>query len=358
MSCSNIAIRRLQNQQLDHHLFKKPEELVAWFGGVQSQDYPGAKWAVGGRLKNCTNSDIEQSIADRKIVRTWAMRGTLHFVSASDINWILSLLAPRIIAKNIRRYKELELDEETLKRSNKILENALQDGKHLTRRELIAILKENGISTEGQRASYMLQRASLDGLICQGGMQSNNNPIFISMDELPKTKTLDCNKSLAELAKRYFKSHGPATLQDFVWWSGLLLNDAKAGLEDVESQLLSKTIEDKSYWLSGSKEGAPHSQMFHLLPSFDEYIVGYKDRSALLEKMNSKNTRIENIMYPTIAMNGQIMGTWKRRFQKNEVIIELKPYIELKMIENNALDEAAYQFAKFLETPVHAKVIS
>lgn len=355
MTGSNIPIRRLQSQQLDYSGFKKPEEIIAWFGGIQAQDYPGAKWAIAGRLKDCTNVNIEQAFAEKKFVRTWAMRGTLHFITASDIRWILELLAPRIIERNARRYKELELDEETLKRSNEIIVNALQDGQGLNRRELVTILQENGISTEGQRTPYMLQRASLDGLICQGGMHSNNNPIFISMSLLPKTNTLTRHNALAELAKRYFKSHGPATIQDFSWWSGLLRNDAKAGLEAVKSQLESETIGDKTYWYFSSK--LKHcSPRVHLLPSFDEYIVGYKDRSASLEKIHSKNKGIENIMYPTIAIDGQIVGTWKRKFNKNEVIVELKPLIALNTAQSNILDEAIHRFGEFMEMPVHTNI--
>lgn len=186
-------------------------------------------------------------------------------------------------------------------------------------------------------------------------MHSNNNPIFISMEELPKTKTLTRDYALAELAKRYFISHGPASIQDFTWWSGLLTKDAKAGLEAVKSQLVPLTIGDKTYWYGESKlkHSSPRA---HLLPSFDEYIVGYKDRSASLEKVHSKNTSIENIMYPTIAIDGQIVGTWKRKFHKNEVMVELKPSIKLNTAEKQALDETAHLFGEFLEMPVHTNI--
>ncbi len=346
----------MQSQKLGHLQFKKPEKVIAWFGGVQAQDYPGAKWAVGQRMHKSTEDDIEQALTDKRIARTWLMRGTLHFVTAYDIHWMLELLAPRIIARNVRRYKELELDEETLKRSNDVLKGALQDGKRLNRRELVVILEENGISAEGQRAPYMLQRASLDGLICHGLMHSNNNPIYMSMDELPKTKILKRDKALAELARRYFTSHGPATLQDFVWWSGLLSKDAKAGLEAVESSLVSEIIDNKTYWCFPSKQDLQYSPpTAHLLSGFDEYLVGYKDRSASLEKLHSKKANIENIMHPTVAVDGQIVGTWKRKFKKDEVIVELKPVVKLNAAENRALDGAVSRFGKFLEVPVQAQ---
>lgn len=357
MPNSNIAIRRLQSQQLEHSTFKKPEEVVKYFGGVQAQDYPGAKWAIGGRLKKATDADIEQVINEKKIVRTWAMRGTLHFVAATDIRWLLSLLAPRIIVRNARRYHELELDEKTFTRSNKVLKDALQGGKHLNRKELLSILQKNGISIGGQRAPYILQRASIDSLICHGIMHTNNNPIYMSMDELPKTKPLKRDEALAELAKRYFTSHGPATLQDFTWWYGLLSKDAKTGVEAVESSLASETIGDKTYWYSPSKQAVKHtSPTAHLLPAFDEYLVGYKDRNASLENVHSKKTSIENIMYPTIAIDGQIVGTWKRVFKNNEVIIDLKPVITFNTIEKRALVAAARHFGEFLKMRAHATI--
>lgn len=359
MGCSNIAIRRLCSQQLASSIFKRPEEVVAWFGGVQAQDYSGAKWAVGQRLKKCIDADIERALTEKKIVRTWAMRGTFHFVAASDIRWMLALLASRIIERNARRYRELELEEETLVESNEVLKNALQDGSHLDRRELLAILHKNGISTEGQRAHYILQRASLDGLICQAGMRSNNNPIFISMDELPETKTLTRSEALAELTGRYFTSHAPATLQDFVWWSGLLSKDVKSGLRAVESSLESETIEGKTYWYSPLTQDTKHSSpKAHLLPSFDEYLVGYKDRSASLEKVLSKKKNIKNIMYPTITVDGQIVGAWKRKFKGNEVIMDLKPVTAFNPAENEALDAAVHSFSEFLKMPVQTNIIT
>lgn len=359
MHHSDIAIRRLCSQQLACSRFKKPEEVVAWFGCVQAQDYLGAKWAVGQRLKECTDADIGQALTEKKIVRTWAMRGTLHFVAASDIRWILALLAPRIIERNARRYRELELNEETLMKSNDVLKNALQDGTHLNRRELLAILQKNGVSTEGQRAHYMLQRASLDGLICQEVMHTNNNPIYMSMDELPETKILKRDDALAELAMRYFTSHGPATIQDFTWWSGLLSNDAKTSLEAVKSSLVSETIDNKTYWSSKSKNAVQYiSPTVHLLSSYDEYLVGYKDRSRSLEKVHSEKKSIKNIMYPTLAVDGQIVGTWKRRFKRNEVIMDLKSVIAFNPVESRALDRAAHRFGEFLEMSVHTNMIA
>ena len=148
-------------------------------GAIQAQDYAGAKWSIGLRIPGITDKNVEKALKDKSIVRTWTLRGTLHFVSSSDLHWILEILSPHIISRNNRRYKQLNLDDETLSKSNAILSNSLMDGNQLTRTELLDIIEQEGISTDGQRAAYMLQRASLDGLICQSIMK-RNNPTYIS----------------------------------------------------------------------------------------------------------------------------------------------------------------------------------
>jgi hypothetical protein len=349
---SKIAIQRLYSQQLAQTSFKLPGEMVAWLGAVQGQDYPGAKWSFGLRLPGSTDAIIEQAIADKTIIRSWVMRGTLHFVAAADIHWLLALVAQRLISGSAHRYKELELDEPTLVHSNNVLAGALQSGKQLTRTELFAILEQNGISTKGQRGVHILQRASLDGLICQGVTQ-RNNPTFFSFDELPpQTKMFVREEALAELAQRYFISRGPATLQDFIWWSGLSSADARVGLDAIESQLLWETIDGQTYWRSSS---APSKQenlkIAYLLPGFDEYLLAYKDRSASLDVPRYKRTTPTNGMLPaTIVIDGRVVGTWKRvlDLKKDRVFIEANPFAAFNEEENNVFALAAGRYGEYL----------
>jgi hypothetical protein len=266
MDSSETLQYRLHNQQLLDAMFKEPDQLVSWLGAVQAQDYPGAKWSLGLRLPESTDLLIEKSIRKKEIVRTWLMRGTLHFVAASDVRWMLSLLAPRITARNARRYRELGLDESTLARSNEILDGALQDREELSRTELLKILNKNGISTLGQRAAYILQRASLDGLICQN-VTTHHNPTYQSLDFVPESKAMKPKDALRELAKRYFTTRGPAKLQDFVWWSGLRIADARTGLEGIMSNLVPETIDSQTYWRTPStKAGLDRSPLFTCFP--------------------------------------------------------------------------------------------
>ncbi len=346
----NIAVHRLYSQQIEHSRLKTPSKIVAWLGAVQAQDYAGAKWSMGLRLPGSTDAGIEQAIADKIIVRTWVLRGTLHFVAAADIRWMLALIAPRVITGNTRRYKELDLDARTLARSNAVLAKAFPGGQQLTRTALLAILEQNGISTQGQRGVYMLQRASLDGLICQGVMQGKDSLFRLLDDSFPKIKTLERGEALAELAKRYFTSRGPATLQDFVWWSGLLVADARAGLEAVKSQLVQETMNDQTYWRSRSQPTAQNSSpTAYLLPGFDEYLLGYKDRSASLDEPRYKrSTPTNGMLPPTIVIDGRVVGIWKRTFKKDAVVIAPNPFAPLTAAERQALTAAARRYGEFL----------
>jgi hypothetical protein len=347
----DIPSQRLHSQHIADSAFKKPLEVVEWLGAMQAQDYPGAKWSIGLR-SGCTDAAVEKAIADKTIVRTWPLRGTLHFVSAADIRWMIALIAPRTIAKAARRYKELELDEPSLKRSNDLLHKAVRDGEMQTRTQLLDLLEANGISTKGQRAAYMLQRASLDGLICQGGTE-RNNPSYMALDEsLPKTKSLSHEESVAELAKRYFTSRGPTTLEDFVAWSSLTIKEARAGLEANKSHLVEEKIDQKTYWLSNeARKIKKRSTTLDLLPGFDEYLLGYRDRSAILDPQHAdKIVPGGNGMFKnTIVIDGQVVGTWSREIKKNTVTVTPHPFDKLPADQQEAFAEAAQHYADFLK---------
>jgi hypothetical protein len=352
MTSPDVAHRRLHNQHITRQTFEKPSELVGWMAAIQAQDYAGAKWSVGLRLPGSTDADIEQAIVDRRILRTWALRGTLHVVAAADIRWLVALIAPRIRAANARRYRELELDDNTLARSNDVIANALHDagGRQLTRKDLFEILEENGISTRGQRGVYLLQRASLDNLTCQGVMQGRDSTFMIP----PNARTLAHDEAAAELAKRYFASRGPATLKDFTWWSGLAASDARAGLEAAKSGLVEEKINGQTCYLQSSSTVKDSSKSpIYLLPGFDEYLLGYTDRSSVLDPQHAKKVLPGGgIFSPTIVMDGQVVGTWKRTIKKGAVVITPAPFRPMTATERDALESAAQRFGRFLGMPV------
>ena len=344
-----IAHQRLHNQHISAPSFQNPEEVVRWMGAVQAQDYFGALWAVGLRMQRATAADVEQAMADGRIIRTHPMRDTWHFVAAEDIHWLLTLMAPGRIARNGPWYRRLELDEATIAASHAVFAKTLQGGKSLIRRELAAALEQAGISTKGLRLTFLLARAEIEGVICSGPRRGKQFTYRLLDELVPIHKTLDRDEALAELARRYFISHGPATVQDFVWWSGLKVAEARAGLEAVKSHLTHEVIDGQTYWRSPSSSPAQNlAEIAYLLPNYDEYTVSYKDRSAIFDGPRaSQLDRETTILNPTIVIDGRVVGLWARTIQKDAVIITPKLFTSLNQTEKQATAAPAERYAAF-----------
>ena len=351
MTNLGIAHRRLHNQFLTRQPLERPEDVVQWLGAVQSQDYAAAKWALGLRLRGVTEDVIEQAFASGAILRTHIMRPTWHFVSPADIRWMLMLTAPRVHAASAYYYRDLELDEPLFVKSNAVLIEALQGGRQLTRKELASALQRAGIACDNLlRLGYIIIHAELDGIISSGARRGKQFTYALLDERVPQTRTLDRKEALAEFAMRYFTGHGPATLQDFVWWSGLTAADAKAGLEMVSSRLMREVIEGQTYWSSGSELPIDDvSQAMHLLPNFDEYTVGYTDRSAVIGDADvSRFDPRMGILDNAIVLHGRVIGTWKRALKKDSVIITPNLFTPLNEAETRALIAAANRYGSFL----------
>ncbi len=352
----DIVHRRLHNQLITQRAFEKPGDVVRWLGAVQAQDYAAAKWAVGLRLQGATDDDIEQACTYGAILRTHVMRPTWHFVTPADIRWMLALTAPRVNAVNATWYRKLELDDAVFMRSSAALAKALQGGKQLTRAELASVLQQAGIATDNLlRFNYIMIRAELDGIVCSGARRGKQFTYALLDERAPQASVLDRDEALAEFARRYFTGHGPATLQDFVWWSGLTVADARAGLEMVTFQLMHEVVDGQRYWFSTSTLPAKDiSQAAYLLPNFDEYIVGYTDRSAAFDMSHTKKLdQRGNILFNhTIVIDGQVVGTWKRTIKKDAVIVTPSLFISLNEAETRALAASVNRYGVFLEMPV------
>lgn len=342
---SAIGLHRLYSQRISTLTFNDAGEVVAWLGAMQGQDFEGTKWAFGVRLNRMTYEAINQALDRGTMLRTWVFRGTLHYVSPADIHWMVALIAPFQIAGNARRYKELELDEATLALSTAHIVEALDKRKHLTRTELFAVLEEKGLSPAKQRGFYMLQRAGLDRQVYQGPMIGNETTFL----RLGEGVTFPQDQALAELARRYFTSHGPATLNDFAAWSGLPMGVARVGLEAAKSGLLQETTEGKTYFCSPDATQPP-SHPVYFLPGFDEFVLGYRDRSAVLEPQFSDAICPggNGVFFPTIVSNGRIIGTWKRTLRKKVVEITVSAFRPLSGTDKAAIEEAAARFGLFM----------
>jgi hypothetical protein len=355
MTSLDIAHQRLYNQHLVDAPFEKPDDVVRRLGAVQAQDYAAAKWAIAQRTQGVTDAAIDQAFADGAILRTHVMRPTWHFVTPADIRWMLMLTAPRVNAVNAYYYRKLELDEVTFARSNAVLIKALQGGKQLTRPELASILQQAGIATDNLlRLGYLIIRAELDGIVCSGALRGKQHTHALLDERAPQARTLDHDEALVELTRRYFTSHGPATVQDFVWWSGLTTAEARTGLEMAKSWLAQEVIGGQTYWLPQERPaGKNPSPTAYLLPNYDEYLVGYKDRSASLDPAQAKLTALGNAVFNhVIVIDGRVVGTWKRTLKKETVIITPSLFTPLGQVEEQTVAEAARRYGAFLEMTV------
>lgn len=351
MTLSDLKYLRLHNQLISQQSHSNAGDVVASLCAMQAQDYAAAKWAIGLRLPGSTDEDIEQAIAERTIVRTWALRGTLHFLSAADIHWMLALLAPRLNTLHASHYKRLELDKAVLSKSFSAIEKALTNGKQLTRTELAEILNRRGIATNDMRMNFILLRASLDRLICFGQRNGKQFTHTLLDEWVPSPRSVQKEEALAKLAERYMYSHAPASVKDFVWWSGFPLTEAKAAFEMVKDKFEEKTIGGNVYWLPRKPPDFKKKSSLYLLPAFDEYLMGYADRATVVDEGYIKQIATNNgIFNPTIVVNGHVEGNWKRTLKKDSVLIQTNIFEAISKSNQAALKTAAKHFADFLNT--------
>ncbi|MDB4919791.1 winged helix DNA-binding domain-containing protein [Mucilaginibacter sp.] len=349
MTEPEIAQQRLYTQHIAAQTFNTPAEIVKYMGAMQAQDYAGAKWAVGMRLQKSNDAAIDKALADGSIIRTHVLRPTWHFVGPADLRWMLNLSAHRIIALSASRERQLKLDNDIFKRSNDVLGKALAGSKQLNRLEMMDVLQQAGIDTNEQRFIHLLMRAELDQVICSGARQGKQFTYALFDDRVPKDNQRTKEEALSELVKRYFISRGPATLQDFAWWSGLTLADAKTGLEIIKSELTSTEVNGRTYWMAKDQPLInTKAPVAYLLPAFDEFAVAYSDRTAAV---NSKYlVQARNVIFdPSIVVNNQVVGTWKRVINKNSIEMILNPFGKLNKVQTKAIEMAQKRYQKFMK---------
>lgn len=339
----DVVSQRLNNHKLASSEFKKPVDVVRWLGAVQAQDFHGAKWALALRMRKATDAAVEEAFNEGQILRTHLLRPTWHFVAPEDIRWLLQLTGPRINVRCGPNYRKYELDRATLKRSNKVLSRALRGGKHLTRSALKKVLNQAGIAADDTvRMAHILLRAELDGIVCSGPRIGKQFTYALLEERVPAVGTLSRDEALAKLAQRYFTSHGPATLQDFIWWSGLTTADARHCVELVDRHLRQELIEEKVYLSPRAVKATKPAHSAHLLPAYDEYTVAYKDRQTLFARNNGITTW--GLLGPIVIVDGRVVGTWKR----TNVQVDLNISPDLKEPERWTIAQAVDRYKAFL----------
>ncbi|MGH9884547.1 MAG: winged helix DNA-binding domain-containing protein [bacterium] len=352
----HIARRRLASQHLIKPTVHDPAEVVRRLGAVQSQDYAGAKWGVGLRGAAITNEMVERALTDGTIIRTHVLRPTWHFMAADDARWILALTGPRVHAANSHYSRKLELDDALFRKSAKILTKALAGGKHLTREELDAALAKGGITSgHPQRLAYLMMHAELNAVICSGPRRGNQFTYALFDERVPPSKPLARDEALAELARRYFATRGPATVPDFAWWSGLTIADAKKATAMLGSEITQEQIGGVSYWFCGAPVvRASRVRAVHLLPNYDEFFIGFKDRSAILTVVKGFSLVPGDPMFTShvVVLDGQLIGGWKRTVTSKAAAVEIELLSRPVAPVRRALLATAKRYGELLGVPV------
>jgi len=350
VTSSDLLTKRLRNQLLVESTLRKPEQVVSWLCAMQAQDFTAAKWAVACRAPGVQDGDVEQAFNDGLILRTHVLRPTWHFVTPQDIRWLLALSAPRVHAVNDYYYRQSDLDAKTFKKSCAMIHRVLEGGKTLTRAELAVYLKRAKIPADGLKLAYLMMHAELEGVITSGPRRAKEFTYALMDERVPQGQTFEREEALAELAKRYFTSHGPAAARDFACWSGLTIKDAQRAAESAGT-LESASIGGIAHWTARDTDASLFkSSCGLLLPNYDEYLVAYKDRAPFIDASRAANivARSNGAFANHLVIDGCLAGGWSRTLQTTSVLIEVAPYKKLTPAQIRSVTNACDSYGEFL----------
>jgi hypothetical protein len=345
-----VIRRRLTTQFLTTRGPATATEVVRALGAVQAQDYAGAKWALGMRTRGETDADVERQVDEGTILRTHVLRPTWHFVAPEDIRWMLALTGPRVKKSMAYHGRNLEIDAKTVRRSHDAIASALAGGKHLTRTELAEALTRARVkNAKGQRLAHLVMEAELDAVIVSGARREKQATYALLDERVAPAAPRDRDESLDALARIYFTTRGPATVRDFSWWSGLPIADARRGLEMVRGRLEMRVVNDEHAWFDASVKPKAATSA-HLLPNYDEYFIGYRDRSAVGKRINHTTLVTggsANITH-VVFVDGELVGGWRRLVEKNGVVVALELLSPMTTAEHERIARVLARFGKFL----------
>ena len=330
---SEIGHLRLAAQRLVGPPEANATEAVRWLTAVQAQDREGALTSVALRSAARTRAEVEAALDAGRVVRSWPMRGTLHLVAAGDLPWMLSLLAERVLRASAARRTGLGLDEAQLERGRELAVAALAGGAALTRGELFDVWEDAGLSTADQRGTHILRFVALTQTVVFGPTSGGEPRLVLSSEWIREPRVLDREAALGELAERYFRGHGPATLSDFARWTGMAMTDARRGLERARAPLATLDVDGAEFLmdpetperLAGAREEAGG---ILLLPGFDEFVLGYGDRSAVLDPRFAEHIVPggNGVFRPTVIADGRVVGTWRHTGSGGRRTVSATPF--------------------------------
>jgi hypothetical protein len=325
-------------------------------GAVQAQEYEPARWGLAQRLTGSLSADdIEREIRSGAILRTHVMRPTWHFVAARDIGWMQALTGGHVQRRMANYHRYFELDSKILTRALTVIERSLRDGTHLTRAEVGQALRRARIVATHMRLAHITMHAELAGLICSGPRRERQSTYALIAERASRGRALSRDEALAELTGRFFRSHGPATVRDFVWWSGLATADAKLGLDMIRAK--ATVVRGLTYWFLGGREvvkaetsrrrgGRPAA---HLLPIYDEYLVAYRDRDLVQPGLSVIRNGNRTVRFQhALLIDGQVAGTW--RHSPASSIVDVVPMRRLSAPKRDAVRSAEARYREFLRS--------
>ena len=358
LSADRVLALRMASLLLDESSAGTPADIVRWFGAMQAQDLASGQWSFGVRLPGSTVEDIEQATRDRHIVRTWPMRGTVHFVPPEDAKWMLDLTGVRALQGVEARRQLLGLTEADVNRAANVLASALCGGKQLTRAQCVEHLVRDGVHTAPGHSYHLLWYASQIGVTCIGPQLGNEQTFVLLNEWVPKPRLVTRDEGLATLALRYFQSHGPTTRQDFAGWTGLTAGDAKRGIEAAGDALTSVDVEGIPHIVIPSQLDASSKVLAKkrtrevlLLPGFDEYMLGFKDRSLMVSDQFKQRIVPGNngVFMPTVVLDGRVIGTWKREIKRKGVELRALPFDPLTKKQRSSFIDAGNRYSAYLQ---------
>lgn len=353
----SLARLRLVSQRLIGDSAATPAETVRFMLAMQAQDGPGAKWSIGLRAAGVTDAAVDAAIERAEIVRSWPLRGTLHLTAAEDLGWLLELTNPRMESTAARRRALLGLDDKTVGKAQDAARAALEPGIPLTRGELLEVIGRSDPTIDQQRGYHLLWNLACAKIHCFGPNRGKENTFVSFTKWIPKPRVLPRDQAVAELVLRYFRSHGPATVHDLVAWSKLTIADIKQGIGAAGQALVAREVEGERYWMAAGVEDAASAlpaprtgASAHALPGFDEYLLGYRDRGAVLDAQYAKLVCPGNngIFMPTLVFDGRVLGTWKQARKRTGLTLTASPFAnKLSRAERAAFQAAVERLGAF-----------
>jgi hypothetical protein len=353
---------RLTSLLLRAHPAGRPDSVagvVEWFGAMQAQDMASGLWSLGARLPGCTVGDVTAALERREAIRTWPMRGTVHLVPPADARWMLELMGVRALAGAAKRRATIGLDDKIADRAVEVLGAVLAGGKRMTRAQCLAALADAGVPVLGQQGYHLLWYASQKGVTCIAPNVGKEQSFVLLDDWAPKPNRPDREEALGIIALRYFQSHGPATRADLARWTGLTMTDAKAGVAAAGEQLTSVRVDGTEMIMDAALADAASESLddWVALPGFDEYLLGFKDRSMMVDDAH-KQAIIpggNGVFQATIVRAGRVVGTWKRTLGKKAVTVSVTPLAPMRPGERRKAEAALEPYAGFLELPLQVR---